>query len=95
MLVSLAWQYTDCSNTNKVLWIFFYLCIIGLQKAFGIWTGLFHDVAITIGKTNRFFSITFFLKYIFYSNFKYKIPDIQLSDGRKEKGTFPWYFLQN
>ena len=34
-------------------------------------------------------------KYIFYSNFKYKVPDIQLSDRRKEKDTFPWYFFQN
>ena len=42
---------------------------------------------------NTFFAIIFFLKYIFYSNFKYKISDIQLSDGKKEKCTFPWYFF--
>ena len=44
-------------------------------------------------------------KYLFRNNiftkvyflFKFqikKIPDIQLSNGRKEKGTFPWYFFQ-
>ena len=43
---------------------------------------------------NTFFAMIFLLKYIFSSNFKYKIPDIQLSNGRKEKGTFPWYFFQ-
>ena len=34
------------------------------------------------------------VKYIFSSNFKYKIPDTQFLNGRKEKGTFPWYFFQ-
>ena len=38
--------------------------------------------------------LLFLPKYIFSSNFKYEIPDIQLSNGRKEKGTFPWYLSQ-
>ena len=44
---------------------------------------------------NTFFAIMFFFfKYIFYSNLKCKIPEIQLSDERKEKGTLPWYFFK-